>query len=441
MKRKEFLSFEDAREFVSTLNIPVQTKWVKYCKSGNKPNNIPANPQLVYKNCGWVTWGDWLGTGRIATSKQIYLPFNEAKSFVHTLKLNCTREWKIYGSSGNKPNNIPSNPQYHYKEWISFYDWLGYKTQRKRYKNFLPFEDARAFVHTLNLKSEEDWKKYSKSGNKPSNIPSAPKHRYKNNGWIRWGDWIGTGRIADKNREFLSYEEAKKIIHPLKLNGSDGWQLYCKSGNRPDNIPSNPNSHYKEWVDYVDWLGTETIRKKRGNFLPFKEARDFVRSLHFKSQIEWSHYASRERPKFIPSTPSVIYKDEWIDWGDWLGTGSIATQQRQFLSFEEAKKYLRPLNIKSTNEWKKYCKSGNKPNNIPSVPKKVYGDMFIGFGDFLGNGNIAQKYHVYRPFNEARDFIRSLNFKTMDEWKAYCKSGNKPDDIPAKPDQTYRRKK
>ena len=33
--------------------------------------------------------------------------------------------------------------------------------------------------------------------------------------------------------------------------------------------------------------------------------------------------------------------------------------------------------------------------------------------------------------------MRRLGLKSRDEWRAYCKSGKKPADIPAIPNQTY----
>ena len=44
----------------------------------------------------------------------------------------------------------------------------------------------------------------------------------------------------------------------------------------------------------------------------------------------------------------------------------------------------------------------------------------------------------YRDFESAIEFARSLNLKRGQEWFEYCKSGNKPDDIPAAPWNTYR---
>jgi hypothetical protein len=60
----EWCPFEEAREFVRELNLKGQKEWNEYCKSGNKPDNIPANPNRTYKNKGYVNSGDWLGINR-----------------------------------------------------------------------------------------------------------------------------------------------------------------------------------------------------------------------------------------------------------------------------------------------------------------------------------------------------------------------------------------
>lgn len=44
----------------------------------------------------------------------------------------------------------------------------------------------------------------------------------------------------------------------------------------------------------------------------------------------------------------------------------------------------------------------------------------------------------WRAFKEAREFARSLKLKGLDEWKAYCKSGKKPHDIPNTPQAVYK---
>ena len=38
-------------------------------------------------------------------------------------------------------------------------------------------------------------------------------------------------------------------------------------------------------------------------------------------------------------------------------------------------------------------------------------------GDFLGTGSIAPQNRQYRSFQEARKFVRKLNFKKFEQWK------------------------
>ena len=46
--------------------------------------------------------------------------------------------------------------------------------------------------------------------------------------------------------------------------------------------------------------------------------------------------------------------------------------KRGVRSFESAREYVRSLGIKDYKDWKEYCKSGKKPDNIPSAPWNTY---------------------------------------------------------------------
>ena len=176
-------------------------------------------------------------------------------------------------------------------------------------------------------------------------------------------------------------------------------------------------------------------------FRDFESAREFVRSLGLKNQKEWREYCkSGNKPENIPSVhPERTYKKEWKGMGDWLGTGTIATYNIHYRSFKEARKFVRALKISGQRQWQEeYVKSGNKPVDIPSNPQRVYKNEWQGWGDWTGTGNIAPSNLQYRSFAEAREFVRSLGIKNRHEWNEYCKSGNKPDDIPATPWNTYK---
>ncbi len=58
-------SFDEARAFVRTKGLTNQAEWKTFCRSGGKPDDIPAHPELVYK-AEWRGFGDWLGTGAVA---------------------------------------------------------------------------------------------------------------------------------------------------------------------------------------------------------------------------------------------------------------------------------------------------------------------------------------------------------------------------------------
>jgi hypothetical protein len=88
----KFLPFEQAREFVHKLGLAKQKEWYEYCKSKDKPLNIPSNASHVYRK-EWKSWGDWLGTEYIALQNRIYLPFEEARKYVRKLALKNGAEW------------------------------------------------------------------------------------------------------------------------------------------------------------------------------------------------------------------------------------------------------------------------------------------------------------------------------------------------------------
>ena len=213
---------------------------------------IPSNPDKQYaKNNTWATWGDWFGTGTVSTKNKKFRPFKEAREFVQTLKISGYPEWQEYCKSGNKPDDIPSNPDKQYAKnntWATWGDWFGTGTVSTKNKKFRPFKEAREFVQTLKISGYPEWLKYCASGNKPDDIPSNPDKQYaKNNTWATWGDWFGTGTVASKNKKFRPFKEAREFVRSLGLKNWKEWQEYCASGNKPDDIPSNPDKQYQEW--------------------------------------------------------------------------------------------------------------------------------------------------------------------------------------------------
>lgn len=381
--------FDEARAFVHELKLKNNLSWRKYSESSDKPHDIPITPENVYKE--WISWGDWLGTGTIANYLRDYLPFNEARSIVHKLNLKSFTEWIEFCKSGKKPENIPAFPNqtYNNKGWAGNGDWLGTGTIAAYLREYRGFMEARAFVHSLNINSAKEWGNYCKKGLNPKDIPAKPSQTYKEKGWVNWGDWLGTNVVAAGLRQYRSFGEARDFVHTLNIKNSAEWWNYCTSGKKPNDIPSNPNSIYKNkgWKGIGDWLGTGAIASFLRNYLPFEDARIFVHSLDIKNQKEWKNYSKKgNKPYNIPANPNQVYQNNgWAGFGDWLGTGIIASYDKKFRTFKNAREFVRSLNLKSGIEWRKYCASGNKPLDIPSNPDKKYiNEGWKGMGDWLG---------------------------------------------------------
>lgn len=435
-------SFEEARVFVHTLKIPSRSAWKSWAKSNARPIDIPVNPYGVYLNKGWTSWGDWLGTGRIATFDMIYRSFEEARAYVHSLGLKNQNEWKKWAKSNARPIDIPATPERAYKNkgWVGSGDWLGTGRVANQKIIFRSFEDARVFVQGYGLKNKNEWKEWANSSNRPSDIPLDPRSTYKGKGWISMGDWLGTGNVATFNRVYQTFKEARIFVRNLGFKNRSEWATWSKSNARPNDIPVNPEGVYKNkgWVSWGDWLGTDWIANKNRKYLPFQEARTFARSLGIKGQAEWREWAkTKKRPANIPANAYEVYKDKgWVSWGDWLGTRRH--RRLGYLSFKEARAFVGKLGLKSQKEWKAWVKSDQRPDDIPLAPHSVYqNNGWAGIEDWLGTGQPVRRNRVFHSFEDARKFARSLGLNGQIEWQKWITSGERPSDIPSNPARVY----
>jgi superfamily II DNA or RNA helicase len=344
--------FEEAREFARSLQLNGIKEWQKFCRrempdKGQRPEDIPSNPHLVYKDKGWVSWGDWLGTGFIAFGNREYRPFVEAREFARSLKLKNRDEWTMFckgemPEKGQLPEDVPAFPYRPYtgKGWISYSDWLGYVSRGREYSSF---EEAREFARSLRLRNRREWGQFcrgeiSEKGKLPDDIPVDPLTTYFNEGWIGWSDWLGTGKERlSMRRQYRPFEEARAFARSLGFTSREEWTNFCKGempekGQLPQDIPAFPYRAYKGkgWISYSDWLGYISTQYGHWKHLSFDEAREFVHGLKLKNRKEWQKYCKGEmpekgeKPEDIPSDPYTKYYNEgWAGWKDWLGTDNI----------------------------------------------------------------------------------------------------------------------
>ena len=406
--------FEEARAWARQSGIDKSTDWIRVWKSGGIPRDIPIAPYTAYRGKGWIDWGYFIGIRRPATKKKI-LPHDEARVHASSLGLTSGDEWRMYARKGidgkpPMPANIPRNPMQVYRNrgWVNWAHWLGIEQATMGSRNdgadLLPFEEARAFARSLNLSGQRAWRQYctGKLAHLPprlAGVPAGPEHYYQGQGWLGYGDWLGTGNVPIRRKSYRPYVSACGFTRSLGLKSHGDWIKYARGQlagyeTMPEDIPRNPNQAYAtDGFKWSDWLGVELPHRapQKSRFRDFISARAFVHELGLQSSTEWARYLKGEfptkevRPTDIPRHPANAYGELWNGWGDWLGTGTIAPFEKNFRAFELARDFARTLGLQNGVAWNQWCTvKGNLPPDIPRHPSVVYkGKGFTTWPDFL----------------------------------------------------------
>ena len=155
----------------------------------------PAHPEVTYRDDGWVSGPDWLGNGK---ERGAWRSFTEGRAYARGLELKSQKEWHAWRKSGQRPSDTPVDPSQVYRNvgWISYPDWLGSGKERVSWKSFT---EGRAYVRGLELKGQLGWREWSKSGQRPSDIPTNPEKTYRDNGWTSCGP-TGLAMIESRGR-------------------------------------------------------------------------------------------------------------------------------------------------------------------------------------------------------------------------------------------------
>ena len=133
---------------------------------------------------------------------------------------------------------------------------------------------------------------------------------------------------------YKTFEEARKYIRSLNLKGVEEWKEYCKSGQRPADIPAAPDKKYKgEWIDWYDWLGK--IREKRIYILCKNKSKKEISERTKRSReyvkIRKENRREEEKTEYINIKDLDIYKNS---------TGSYYIENGELVIKENPTVYL-----------------------------------------------------------------------------------------------------
>jgi very-short-patch-repair endonuclease len=208
-----------------------------------------------------------------------------------------------------------------------------------------------------------------------------------------------------ENYEYLTYAQASEWIKSNYPNVKSQNQFKkWKSGNLYySKIPKNPYSVYRrsnEWVSWSEFLGSNNISgiEISKKYISYNSAKEWIKNNLNCDELsisKWKElYRSGTIPDFIPRNPNTFYSNfnrGWISYADFLNNKSIATVDKKFISYNDAKKWLnvnRP-DIKTQKQWRKYYKEFCEDFNIPTNPYRTYGlsNEWVSWSEFLNNIN------------------------------------------------------
>lgn len=218
-----------------------------------------------------------------------YLTYKEAKRLISKHKIKSSTYW--YKNKKNIPEfiSIPSTPNKFYKDkgWISWMDFLG--NNRTYVMSHVSFDEAKKFAISLRLKGMNEWRDYCTLGLLPNNMTTNPHFIYKNNGWINWGDFLGTNNLTfqEKHTNYYSYENAKIFMLQFNLRDKEEFYNFFQNHEKPWFLPIAPELFYKRKKVWISW---EHFLSKEKKVLTLLELKKIVKLLNIQSKEEYQAY-------------------------------------------------------------------------------------------------------------------------------------------------------
>lgn len=211
---------------------------------------------------------------------------------------------------------FPSSPSRSYGAdvWAAIVKKMetGYKNVSKR-SLFVGYKTASKIGIALGITSMREWQDMHRSYFRPQHIPlpSSPSITYREN-WEGWATFLNNGRVT----EFISYAEARAIIHTLGIKTTPEFKAYIQSPMAHPQIPKRPDQVYKEWDTWIDFLAPKFVSYEKARSILSKLSIPGTNGLRLCSEGD---FRDMDRPRFIPSHPATYYKDEFVSWSHFLG--------------------------------------------------------------------------------------------------------------------------
>ncbi|ALU46135.1 hypothetical protein [Pseudoalteromonas rubra] len=195
------LELRDAAIKLVSMGVETKSDFQKLCTGrlegyDGRPGDIPSDPLGYY---GIEFFHQLVSIGKkelrengevieLGTVDDGTLSYMDLKAQVHALNITSIREWRRAVKEGRISGVYPRAPQNYYTEFEGWEDFLA-----PRSKRFLSFPEALQVAAQLarqyDLRTSYDWRRLSRDGLRPADMPSAPDQFY--NGFRSWKHFYG----------------------------------------------------------------------------------------------------------------------------------------------------------------------------------------------------------------------------------------------------------
>lgn len=189
------MTYKEASKFLSQLSEKPrnQEHYRVLASQGAIHSRIPKDPYSHYKEIGWISWGDFLGTGEVASYNKKFPPLNEARQMISVLPEapKNRSEYLRMIDEGLLPDYLPRDPYNAYKQdagWKGLPDLLGQSGRQ----DYASYEKAKKIISEMGypIISQSQYRALPKQGLLPKGLPGGPQAVYADKGWVSWHDYL-----------------------------------------------------------------------------------------------------------------------------------------------------------------------------------------------------------------------------------------------------------
>lgn len=183
------LSYSYAAAVLVSMGIVKRVEFNQLNREKKRPAEVPAQPEKYYKD-DYVSWRHFIAAGQTVFEKEGYAiyqfttpTFKELRSQVRARGIASKEAFVKCAKQGDLGPLIPSNIESYYEE--EFTTWDAFLAPKRRY---MCYEEAKAYVATLNIRTSYQWSAFCKAGLRPESIPAWPNSFYDE--FVSWRDFF-----------------------------------------------------------------------------------------------------------------------------------------------------------------------------------------------------------------------------------------------------------